>query len=614
MKLRTKIILGFMATNCIVIGLALAIFYYGRNVERAYNILNNDILPFSSIAADVQFTMVMEAVMTKDYTYTGSNDSWRKSRQYSGSIQKNIQDLDEQIAASPILKNPALVQGFGALKGSYQRFSDMVDHLPETISEVNKASEAVNQSHGQFAGIVSKLYERQTGFYLAGEMDKNAEMPAIRRRFGRIDQVVKIWILSDELLKDIHSAQTALNIDLIKESLNICDELARNMETLLSGSKVQFDRDLMTEALGYASNIREATVYLGAAINDNLEGAAKRTTLINDCVSQASSLRETAAEMSAETAEVSQVAIDQMMKALAGGVLLALVLGTAVALLISGGIISQVNTLINVLNDGAHEVDGASSNLTAASRKMAQGASENVSSLQHTSSVLEEITGNTKLTAQNSTDATALMDKTSQTVHEAGLSIGSLVQAMEKISVYGKDISKIIKNIDEISFQTNLLALNAAVEAARAGEAGAGFAVVADEVRNLATRSTEAAQNTSGLITETINSIEIGSSLVKSVVGEFQSIETQATQVAELLKVMAAANTGQARGLSEISESMTHIDKITQESAASAGDVSGMASMLSGESGSLIEAVNDLFRMVYGQLPEEAPGLAVKNP
>ena len=54
---------------------------------------------------------------------------------------------------------------------------------------------------------------------------------------------------------------------------------------------------------------------------------------------------------------------------------------------------------------------------------------------------------------------------------------------MNQMREMAKEITGIIKDIEDIAFQTNILSLNAAVEAARAGEAGKGFSVVANEIR-----------------------------------------------------------------------------------------------------------------------------------
>lgn len=78
-----------------------------------------------------------------------------------------------------------------------------------------------------------------------------------------------------------------------------------------------------------------------------------------------------------------------------------------------------------------------------------------------------------------------------------------LLRAIEDLSGFTEQLSKMALEVSSIASQTNLLALNAAIQAARAGESGRGFSVVADEVRKLSRSSGEVGKK----ITETIYSV-----------------------------------------------------------------------------------------------------------
>ena len=135
---------------------------------------------------------------------------------------------------------------------------------------------------------------------------------------------------------------------------------------------------------------------------------------------------------------------------------------------------------------------------------------------------------------------------------------------MGEINESSNSVSKVIKVIDEIAFQTNLLALNAAVEAARAGKFGKGFAVVAEEVRNLASRSAEAAKNTTSMIESSINQVESGvknADQADEILKEFISI---IEKVNDLVCEISAASKEQSNGVGEISESLNLVNDVVQ--------------------------------------------------
>lgn len=213
------------------------------------------------------------------------------------------------------------------------------------------------------------------------------------------------------------------------------------------------------------------------------------------------------------------------------------------------------------------------------SKILAEGASEQASALEETSSSLEEMSSMTRQNAKNADHANSLMTTATTTIDNANKSMEKLILSMNEITSASEETSKIIKTIDEIAFQTNLLALNAAVEAARAGEAGAGFAVVADEVRNLAMRSAKAAKNTSELIQGTVKKVFDGSELVGQTNSEFTQVAANVTRGSELVQEITEASKDQAKGIEHITIAISEMDKVTQQTAASSEEVAASMAM-----------------------------------
>ncbi len=226
--------------------------------------------------------------------------------------------------------------------------------------------------------------------------------------------------------------------------------------------------------------------------------------------------------------------------------------------------------MLDTLAAGSEQIKSAAAEVAQGAGVLATATSHEAASIEETSSTVEELASMTQRNAEHARETDRLMGETRATVTQAGVSMRSLFDSIQEIKKSSAATSKIIGTIDEISFQTNILALNAAVEAARAGEHGAGFAVVADEVRNLAHHAAEAAKNTAELIEGTNRQVAQAAALVERTRQQFEDVNGRVSKSSGFVSQIAEASAEQARGIDQLNVAISEIDKVVQQTVASA--------------------------------------------
>ena len=280
---------------------------------------------------------------------------------------------------------------------------------------------------------------------------------------------------------------------------------------------------------------------------------------------------------------------------------LILLLMVATAILFSRSVAGTVSRAVNQLLSASEQVTSASEQLSAQSISLAEGATEQASTIQATTESLREISSTTTRNSASASKVDEIARQALLAANGGSHDMQDMLNAMRATDAANNDISKIIKTIDEISFQTNILALNAAVEAARSGEYGQGFAVVADEVRSLAQRSAGAARETSEKIEGAVARSRTGVSLSGKVSASLQEIVNEVSEVARLAEQVAAASKLQATSIDDFGGSLNLINEVTQRNAANAEESAATAHELNCQTESVKKAVAELMAFAGGQ-------------
>jgi len=212
-------------------------------------------------------------------------------------------------------------------------------------------------------------------------------------------------------------------------------------------------------------------------------------------------------------------------------------------------------------------LDKSSDILLANVEILNKNSNEAASAIEETSAAIEEISSNITQNTQKIVQMSDYATKLTSSANEGESLAKETTTAMNDINEQVNAISDAISVIDKIAFQTNILSLNAAVEAATAGEAGKGFAVVAQEVRNLASRSSEAANEIKLLVENATSKANVGKTISQKMISGYSGLNENISTTIELLSDVKTASTEQQIGMEQITDAINSLDQQTQENA-----------------------------------------------
>ncbi len=267
---------------------------------------------------------------------------------------------------------------------------------------------------------------------------------------------------------------------------------------------------------------------------------------------------------------------------------------------LSGSLKSIHANLVEVIRDissVANQVDTSANQVSMGAQALFQGTEEQTESVDGLVSNMTTITSQIQNSAVRCSNANHLVDKATGYAAEADTKMEQLIVSTKNIDKSSTQIVTIIKTIEDIAFQTNILALNASVEAARVGAVGKGFSVVADEVQNLATRSSEAVQNTNSLIKQSIQDVKTGTESTNLVVSAMQIINDCIQSIKTLMDEIETASVQQSEMIVLIENRIKEISEVVQANSSAAEESAAVSKGLSEQARTLNNLISR-FRII----------------
>lgn len=603
-----RITTGFALLCVVLVGLSALAIVRMREVALAAALLNDRYAVQSATAGALAATASRSALAVDRYERTPEPAVWAETGERLAAAAAALAAAERLGAAYPELQE---------LVTELERTRPAFDHYDGAVRDFGAATESFQTAWAAMGGAGDRVSDALASMLASLEISSQS---ALAR--GRTAEEIHDYVKQLRIVGDAARGMAEMRLACWRAVLLGDPAEARRTQEGVAGCVAQLRelRNQLTrqsniaridDALGALQIFAQGAETLEQALSARETARAARLAAHAEFSAGAEAIAASALEMMQRQARGSAEAAGRTVAVLAGGCGAGLLLGLLVATTITRSTRRLLGRVVESLRSGAGETAASAHLVAAASQKLASGASEQAAALEETSASLTETERMSRSNAEHAGRAGTLTQQARAAADRGSGDMEEMVSSMQAIKGSSEEIAKIIREIDEIAFQTNILALNAAVEAARAGESGAGFAVVADEVRALAQRSANSAREITGKIETARQRTARGVAICAKVGQGLGEIAGKIREVDQLVSAVAAASREQEAGTEQASAAVGQMDRMTQETAASAEECASAAEELNSQADALRAAVAELRWFVTGLREAEAAALPV---
>lgn len=612
LKIGSKLGIGFGLLLAILLFLGILSIINLSSIDTQSAILSNEYVNEVRIANDVERSALELMYAMRGYGLSTEKKYWDEAKAAEAMLlqaMKDAADLNEEAEHLTSLKDQ-----LDDIQKEVVEYQQLMVKTQLNVEKINAAKKEMDEGANKYMQncmqYIAEQYESMQREISGGRTNME--------RFTKVKLGNDLIDLGNTIRVNNFKAQTNNDLTLMAKTLVDIDKIDNIIDQLRPLTRLDTNKKNLDDILAGKNEYKQAIQSFYDAQTELNAVAEKRAATGVAATAAAKNLAVKGIEATTKIAEENTARAGASNATLIIGLIIATILGFALAMFITRNITGPVNKgvtfaqrlsegdltstidvdqkdeigiLANALQNmvvklreiiegvviGAENIASAGQQMSSNAQLVSQGATQQASSTEEISSSMEEMASNIQQNTDNAQQTEKIAVKAADDIKEGSRNVNNTVDAM-------RTIAEKVSIISEIAFQTNILALNAAVEAARAGEHGKGFAVVAAEVRKLAERSQLAAGEIDNLSRNSVEVAVRSGKLLESIVPDIQN-------TARLVQEITASSLEQNSGAEQVNNAIQQLNQITQQNAAAAEEMATSSEELAGQAQQLSELV-----------------------